>query len=338
MKKDENPYRILVIEDNLGDFVIIEDYLSEYLLNLQILHAEDYLTATRFLSEPDHGIDLVFLDLSLPDKSGEELVVNITSLGIGIPIVVLTGFSDLEFSVRSLALGASDYLVKDDLSPAVLYKSLIYNIQRLNFISELKESKRKYSDLFQLNPSPIMVYDQETLNIIDVNEAAILKYGFSREEFLSLNLIDIRPNNEDTILMNSSKDFEVNESKSYQKVTKHIKKNGEIMDIEIRPAKVKINNKDAGLVLVNDITEKLKYIRKIEDQNQTFKEIAWIQSHLVRAPLARLMGVVNLLENLDDGINSEIKELIDYIKISAEELDGIIRDISQKSEGISKNS
>lgn len=338
MKKDENPYHILVVEDNLGDYVLLEEYLSEYLLNLQITHAENYLDASKILADKDYVIDLMFLDLSLPDKSGEELVIDITKIASGIPIVVLTGFSDIEFGSRSLALGASDYLVKDDLSPAVLYKSLIYNIQRLNFISELKESKRKYSDLFQLNPSPIIVYDQQTLKIIDVNEAACKKYGYTREEFLAMGLIDIRPKSEEAVLFESVKDFWVNKSDQYERVTKHLTKNGEVLDVEISPAKVKINNRDAGLVLVNDITDKLKYVRRIEEQNETFKEIAWIQSHVVRAPLARLMGLVNLIESHENGMGEELKELVEYIKISAGELDGIIREISQKSEGISKNS
>ncbi len=336
MKKDENPYKILVIEDNLGDFVILEEYLSEYLINLHINHAEDFHTAAQILKDGEKEIDIIFLDLSLPDKSGEDLVIEITNLASGIPIVVLTGFSDIEFGSRSLALGAADYLVKDDLSPAVLYKSLVYNIQRLNFISELKESKRKYSDLFQLNPSPIIVYDQQTLRIIDVNEAAYIKYGYTREEFLNMELKDIRPTSEEALLMQSMNDFWVNKSDKYQRITKHIKKNGEIMDLEVSPAKVKINNRDAGLVLVNDITENLKYIRKIEEQNETFKEIAWIQSHVVRAPLARLMGLVNLLESQEEGLNKDVKELLEYIKISAGELDGIIRKISEKTEGISK--
>ena len=338
MKKDENPYHILVVEDNLGDYVLLEEYLSEYLLNLQISHAENYYAAAKILAEKENSFDLMFLDLSLPDKSGEELVIDITKIAIGIPIVVLTGFSDLEFGSRSLALGASDYLVKDDLSPAVLYKSLIYNIQRVNFIAELKESKRKYSDLFQLNPSPIIVYDQKTLKIIDVNEAASSKYGYTREEFLAMDLFDIRPKSEERVLMDSIKDFWVKNSDHYERVTKHLKKNGEILDVEISPAKVKINNKDAGLVLINDITDKLKYVRKIEEQNETFREIAWIQSHVVRAPLARMMGLVNLIESEEENLSEELKELIEYIKVSAKELDGIIKDISKKSEGISKNS
>ncbi|GMQ29656.1 response regulator [Algoriphagus confluentis] len=334
MKRDEKEYHLLVIEDNLGDFVILEEYLSEYLINSSMVHAEDFKAATTVLNQSTRRFDLVFLDLSLPDKSGEDLVKEIIRLTEGIPVVVLTGFTDLEFGSRSLALGASDYLVKDDLSPAILYKSLIYNIQRVNFIQELTETKRKYADLFQLNPSPILVYDLNTLNILDVNNAACESYGYSREEFLTLGLKDIRPQEEIPVLVQSVEDFWINNKSDYVRFTRHLKKNGEIIDVEISPAKVKINNQNAAIVLIKDITENLKYIHKIEEQNQTFKEIAWIQSHVVRAPLARMMGVIHLLESCESTMDPETLELIQYIKRSSEELDGIVRDISKKSERV----
>lgn len=332
MAKDVEHYHVLVVEDNLGDFVILEEYLSESLLNLKIKHAESYKAAARYLEDAASQFDIVFLDLSLPDKSGEELVLQIIKRAIGIPVVVLTGFSNLEFGSRSLALGASDYLLKDDLSAAILYKSLLYNIQRVKFISELKESRSKYSDLFQLNPSPIIVYDLETLRVVDVNQATILKYGYDEEEFLSMNLFDFRPKEEYDILRRAIEGFWGNDKSDFQRITKHIKKTGEIIDVEVNPAKIRINNKDAGLVLINDITENIKYTRKIEEQNEAFKEIAWIQSHVVRAPLARLLGLVNLLEISEEGSSKENSELLQFIKESALELDKIVRDINEKSE------
>ncbi|WP_425636502.1 response regulator [Algoriphagus yeomjeoni] len=335
MPKDEIKYHILVVEDNLGDFVILEEYLSESILNLNIQHAENFKTAAAYLEHDEHTFDIVFLDLSLPDKSGEELVLEIIKRAIGIPVVVLTGFSNFEFGGLSLALGASDYLLKDDLTAAILYKSLLYNIQRVKFISELKESRRKFSDLFQLNPSPIIVYELENLKVLDVNEATLSKYGYSREEFLAMTLFDFRPKEESETLRQSLAGFWVNQDSDFQRITRHIKKNGEIIDVEISPAKVKINNKDAGLVLVNDITDKLKYLRKIEEQNEAFKEIAWIQSHVVRAPLARLLGLVNLLELSENKVDEGTKELLYHIKNSTLELDKIVRDINEKSLSIS---
>lgn len=81
-------------------------------------------------------------------------------------------------------------------------------------------------------------------------------------------------------------------------------------------------------ILINskDITDQINYIQAIEEQNTKLREIAWMQSHLVRAPLSRIMGLVNLLSN--KAISDEMSpELLKDLLVSADELDGIVRDI-----------
>ena len=69
-----------------------------------------------------NNFDIIFLDLSLPDKNGLELVEEVENLANDKPIIILTGYQDANFAVKSLSLGASDYLVKDVLNPTVLSK------------------------------------------------------------------------------------------------------------------------------------------------------------------------------------------------------------------------
>lgn len=78
-----------------------------------------------------------------------------------------------------------------------------------------------------------------------------------------------------------------------------------------------------------DISQHKKYLTEIEEQNKKFKEIAWIQSHSVRAPLARVMGLVDLLKNFEPG--DETDELLMHLESSAKELDSIIIDIADKT-------
>ncbi len=78
-----------------------------------------------------------------------------------------------------------------------------------------------------------------------------------------------------------------------------------------------------------DISQNKKYVREIEEQNKKFKDIAWIQSHLVRAPLARVMGLVDLLKNFVPG--EETDELLIHLESSAKELDSIIINIADKT-------
>ena len=84
---------------------------------------------------------------------------------------------------------------------------------------------------------------------------------------------------------------------------------------------------------VRDITERLNYITAIEKQNKKLLEIAWTQSHVVRAPLSRIMGLTELIRDSADN-SKEKEELLELLQASANELDDIIRSISEKTEEI----
>lgn len=83
-----------------------------------------------------------------------------------------------------------------------------------------------------------------------------------------------------------------------------------------------------------NISDMAKHIQIIESQNSKLREIAWIQSHLVRAPLARIMGIVNAIENFEEHEVQEHKSFIGLLKKASLELDEIIRDVVKKSETI----
>jgi PAS domain S-box-containing protein len=81
---------------------------------------------------------------------------------------------------------------------------------------------------------------------------------------------------------------------------------------------------------MQDITEIQNYIQTIEDHNSRLKDIAWTQSHVVRAPLARIMGLVDLIQSYPNV--DEQSQLLEHINTSAKELDDIIRNITRKTE------
>ncbi|WP_280956350.1 PAS domain-containing sensor histidine kinase [Belliella baltica] len=107
-----------------------------------------------------------------------------------------------------------------------------------------------------------------------------------------------------------------------------------LFESSIQP--VFVNNKIIGIaVFSKDVTETTLHIKTIEKQNKTLKEIAWMQSHKVRAPLARLMGLVMLLEE-DDQFDIPVLEVRKEILNSSLELDSIIREISSKTHQLEK--
>lgn len=85
-----------------------------------------------------------------------------------------------------------------------------------------------------------------------------------------------------------------------------------------------------GVLCMVDITEKVNKTAKIQEQYQKLKEISWIQSHIVRAPLARLMGLANMIKENMIG-PEETGDIMDMILKSCEELDQVIHDITEKS-------
>lgn len=318
-------HTVLVIEDNLGDFILINDYLEEQIGELNIIHANGFSEANKIIEGNTYNFDAILLDLSLPDKNGEELISEIILMSAETPVIVLTGYSDIEYGIKSLTLGVSDYLLKDDITAISLYKSILYTIERKRKELELEESEKRYSDLFHLSPQPMLVYDADSLQFQDVNAAAIEHYGYSRNEFLMMTMGDI--------LSKVNRQFNLNLNQELIEIIKngqHQKKNGEIMQVELKQNAITYKGKKSGMIVINDVTKVQDYISNIEKQNLKLQEIAWMQSHVVRAPLARMMGIIDFMN--DNSLSeSEQQELLTNLLISANELDKIVRDISNKT-------
>jgi PAS domain S-box-containing protein len=191
MHQDNRKLSILVIEDNPGDYVLIQEYLKNFFPAYEAVNVQTFGQANSRLIDPESTWDIILLDLSLPDKQGEDLIRQILFISGDTPVIALTGYSDLSFSIKSLSLGVSDYLLKDDLSALVLYKSIVYSLERMAFARQFKESERRYRNLFQLNPQPMWLMDSITHEILDVNQSAITVYGYTSDEFLGLKLSDL---------------------------------------------------------------------------------------------------------------------------------------------------
>jgi len=334
MQKDTYNYKILIAEDNQGDLTLFKDYLSDFILNPTLIHTKSFRETKNEIVFNKDEIEIIFLDLTLPDISPIELLKEILTLAGNVPIVVLTGYSDFALATQSISLGISDYLLKDELNSTLLYKSIIYNIERNKIVTRLKISEQRYSDLFQLSPEPMFVLDLDLLKFIDVNKAALRQYGYSKDEFLNLKYFELRTLEEQ---INAKKAIErvIHETNTFVGlgVVKHVRKNGELIYVEVSSNRLDYENRKVAIILASDYTERVKSHLALESQNDKLREIAWTQSHVVRAPLARLMGIVNLLKegNIEE---NDLKIFLEHLKTSADQFDQIIREISAKAEQI----
>jgi PAS domain S-box-containing protein len=120
---------------------------------------------------------------------------------------------------------------------------------------EAVEADRRYRLLFDANPQPMWVFDVETLVFLAVNEAAIRHYGYSRDEFLRMSIMDILPPEDSPGLAGS---LERGPQREGVALAQHQRKDGSIVDMEIVSHALEVDGHKARLVLATDITERTR--------------------------------------------------------------------------------
>jgi PAS domain S-box-containing protein len=135
----------------------------------------------------------------------------------------------------------------------------------------LRRAQERYRLLFDRNPIPVWVYDLETLDILDVNETAGNRYGYTREEFLKLKIADLRPREDVSRLLKNIS--ETNEAMQDSGPWRHKKKSGEIIDVQIRSYPLTFGGRNARLVVATDITEQKKAEDALKESEERFRLI-----------------------------------------------------------------
>lgn len=141
--------------------------------------------------------------------------------------------------------------------------------------------EEKYRMLFENNPHPMWVYDLNTLAFLAVNNAAIAKYGYSRDEFLGMTIKDIRPQADIDRLLENVKNSR--EGLDNTGAWRHRKKDGTIIDVEISSHSVLYEGRNAKLVLANDFTERKQLEQRLHESEEQFRlfaenmeDVVWI--------------------------------------------------------------
>lgn len=151
--------------------------------------------------------------------------------------------------------------------------------QDVQLRQNLEKSEKTYKHLFQFNPQPMWIIDFETKKFIEVNETAIQKYGYTRSEFLEMTVYNLRKGAEVERLKQHLHEKE--NADIYFGQWQHLTKDGRVIDVEITSHKINYNQKSASLILVNDITERLKSRRLLEQSNLRFQYVSQVSFNAI---------------------------------------------------------
>jgi PAS domain S-box-containing protein len=156
----------------------------------------------------------------------------------------------------------------------LLTEILANTVSHFQGLESIQTCEYKFNLMFHGSPVPMFVFDLETFNFLDVNQAALKKYEYSRTEFLKKNLLDIRPEDDrNKLLAFLKKDSHRNAAVMEAGVWRHLKKNGELFYAQISFQPVLIDSKLVGYVWVNDITAQINIQNSLSDQQKQLVNI-----------------------------------------------------------------
>lgn len=241
-----NPPRILVVDDNAGMAQGVFRLLQKE--GYEVFVAESGQSALRLASE--HLPDLVLLDIRMPGMDGLEVVTALKENRSTESCFVVHLSAERGSNMVKAGLDAGgDGFISLPVANAELTARVHGFLRHKRTLDQLRESEARYRTLFASNPQPMWIFEEATAQLIDVNQAAIDFYGYSREEFLSLNLQQI-------VLRSDSLPMGENAGGNTRFIQKHKMRNGQRLDVEVTQHFLFWGNTAAVACLLTDVTER----------------------------------------------------------------------------------
>src|SRR5258708_2645864 len=177
MQKMNNGLSILTIEDNPSDLFLVEHMLRSSSLEIGNLYSTDRIVqATGMLQS--HAIDLVLLDLTLPDSFGINSFLTLKPVVQKIPVIILTGLSDTCLALEAIKEGAQDYLVKGEFDDNLLVKSIQYSLERKRNLEKLRESNERFNTVVKATNDAVWDWALLTNEVFLVGDTYKQLFGY----------------------------------------------------------------------------------------------------------------------------------------------------------------
>ncbi len=260
--------RILHLEDNPADTLLVRDLLTHDELPASIHNAGNKSEFSLALAEGKW--DLIISDYRLPGFTVLDALKMVRDQFPALPFILMSGTIGEQAAIESLKSGATDYVLKQnrDRLPSAVRRALAEAEERTlrhNAEEELRRSEKQYRLLFQGNPHPMWVFDLETLKLLEVNEASVQHYGYSREEFLTMSLADLRVG-EPVV---KAKELKVDQDLNGL-TWRHRRKDGSVMDMEVVWTPLAFQGRLAALTMATDVTNR----RRSAHQSAQFSKLS----------------------------------------------------------------
>jgi len=191
MKTDQNSLRILLVEDNPGDARLVQEHLTGLSAFAPELIWEKNLSgALNTLAHRD--VDIILLDLGLPESQGMETLRRIRGQNPLCPVVVLTGLDGWDDALAAVAEGAQDYLNKGEINGPILIRSIRYAVERTNTLKALEESEAHFRAVVESAPDAIITVSASG-QVALWNQGAEATFGYKASEITGQSISQLLP-------------------------------------------------------------------------------------------------------------------------------------------------
>lgn len=327
MISPENSIRILIVDDDEDDFLIISDYIRNINPTRFVLHwCFNYLEALTHMK--NHNYDLYFVDYRLGAKTGLDLLKEAISAQCEEPIVLLTGKGNYKVDMEAMQAGAVDYLIKTELTSEKLERCIRYSLERSSTMKALKANERKYRNIFERSKDAVFITDEDC-HFIDMNDATNKLLGYAKEELMNIDLCEL-------IVNEAARD----------KYVYMLKNRREVDDMEVElltKDQSKINcilsastETDLdGTMYIQGIIHDITNLKKAEKATLQAEKLAAAGrlvrtlAHEVRNPLNNINLSVDQLSHFSS--NDEARFLLDIVERNSKRIGGLITELLDSS-------
>jgi HD-GYP domain-containing protein (c-di-GMP phosphodiesterase class II) len=163
---DKEPLRILLVEDNPHDVLLLRHQLAKTPEQVEIHHCQRVSEALEYLGKGEADIDAVLLDLGLPDSQSLDTFTKVHQQAPHIPIIVLSGSGDEKLAIQAVREGAQDYLVKGETNAQLLLRTMRHAVERMHIEEALRRARDELETRVQERTSELALANETLKKVI----------------------------------------------------------------------------------------------------------------------------------------------------------------------------